>query len=42
VPSNTCAELIASIEAIIGFAAFALLIGIGSALAIEKVNGQID
>ena len=32
VPSNTVGEVIASIEVIIGFVAFALLIGIASAL----------
>ncbi|NVK25949.1 MAG: two pore domain potassium channel family protein [Gammaproteobacteria bacterium] len=36
VPSNTVGEVIATIEVIIGFAAFALLIGIASALALDK------
>lgn len=36
VPSNTAGEVIAVIEVIIGFAAFALLIGMASALALDK------
>jgi hypothetical protein len=40
VPSNTAGEVIAAVEVIIGFAAFALLIGIASALAIDKDKVQ--
>ncbi len=36
VPANTAGEVIAAIEAIVGFAAFALLIGIASAVALNK------
>lgn len=36
VPANTAAEVIAAFEAIIGFAIFALLIGIASAVALQK------
>ncbi|NKB76693.1 MAG: hypothetical protein GKR96_06490 [Gammaproteobacteria bacterium] len=36
VPANTIAEVIAVIEALVGFGAFALLIGISSGIAIER------
>jgi L-cystine uptake protein TcyP (sodium:dicarboxylate symporter family) len=36
VPANTAAEVIAAFEAIIGFAIFALLIGVASAVALQK------
>lgn len=36
VPANTAAEVIASLEAILGFAVFALLIGVASAVALQK------
>lgn len=38
VPANTAGEVIAAIEAMVGFAAFALLIGIASAAALNKKN----
>jgi hypothetical protein len=36
VPANVAAEVIATIEALIGFAAFAFLIGIASAAAMQR------
>ncbi|MCJ8320421.1 MAG: ion channel [Colwellia sp.] len=42
VPSNIIGEIIASVEVIIGFAAFALLIGIASALAIDKDQNKTE
>ena len=42
VPANTYSEVIASIEVIFGFAAFALLIGIASALAIQSDESKIE
>lgn len=40
VPANTAAEIIASLEAIIGFAVFAFLIGVASAVALQRESHE--
>ena len=40
VPANTGAEIIASFEAIVGFAVFALFIGVASAVVLQEENGD--
>lgn len=40
VPANTAAEVIAAIEAIVGFSVFAFLIGMVSAVALQQENGE--
>lgn len=40
VPANTAGEVIAAIEAIVGFAAFAFLIGIASAVALNRETSE--
>lgn len=40
VPANTAAEVIASFEALVGFALFAFLIGVASAVALDRSQVQ--
>ena len=41
VPTNTAGEVIAAFEAIIGFAVFAFLIGVASAVALDR-KGSVE